>query len=149
MSVELLPLNALQEAVYRRLTDADKGVAQFFAAIGGRIYDEAPDRVEMPYIDFGSLTGDQGETKTREVKTFEYVIHCYSAKAGLKELNSLMDAVLRSLTMPEEELPISAPFTIASSRYSGCETFKEREEQSENVSRHGILRVTFIVQQTG
>lgn len=146
--VEKLPLNAVQAAVYTRLTDGTVGVAQYYAGIGDRILDELDQPETLPYIDIGSVTFDQGETKTRGIKMLEVSIHCFSAGAGMKELNDVMDAVLRSLTASPALLPLAAPFQAVKARAEAGEVFKEEDEGSGEITRHGILRYVIGVQQT-
>jgi len=146
MSVELVPLAALQEAIFQRLTDATYGVETFFTNLDGRIYDDAPDSPEFPYIDLGIVTFDNDGSKSRNVSSFEHAIHVYSGAAGMKEANQIVDAIVRSLTTSEELLPIAAPFQIVKSMWVSGEAFKEREEQSEYIVRHAIIRFEFQVQ---
>lgn len=141
---ERLPFDALQLALYARLTDPTNGIG---AGYGGRVYDDVPIDPTFPYVEMGGFVGESEEGKARNVKAQTCAIHCFSKARGYRELNDLMNAVAQSVTAAEFGT-ITDDFAISngSIRIDSFEAFKDFDDENGELYRHGILRVRVLSQ---
>jgi len=146
VAAERLGFDALQFAVYQRLTDDELGIGTGYQDADGNwpVYDEVPDDEVFPYVELGGHFGEPIGNKSRSIKEQVYSLHCYSKARGTRELNDLMNAVSRSLTVLP--LQLGDDFAAVDGRVSSYDVSKELDEQDESVVRHGVLRIVWIVQ---
>lgn len=128
-----LPFDALSKGVYSLLT----------SRVSTPVYDAVPDSTTYPYIVIGDFSSALDETKTLVMHDVTTTIHVYSLGRGMKELVTVLESVLETLSNYEPDLS-SDNFSILLGRYSLVETL--REYDGEVIIRHGIIRFRWRVQ---
>ena len=129
---ERLPLNSLQKGIYGRLTDGGTGIST-------DVYDEVPPTAGPPYVEIGSCSVSLDLEKISEATT---TLHAFSAEAGNKECNDILEASIESLT--SSVLTLDEDFTQALGRLELAEIFKEYHADGKLI-RHGVLRFRWIL----
>lgn len=126
-----LPQLPLQKAIFDRLT------AQLAPT---PVYDDVPEEATFPYVVIGDDQGTAWYTKTfggREVAT---TIHVWSQYRGEKEAKEIMDKVVTALT--NITLSLTGNFTVV----GAISDFDDVIREPDGITRHGAVRIRFIVQ---
>ncbi len=144
---ESLGLDELQLAVYSRITDATYGIGSQYQDSAGnwKVYDHVPLTAAMPFVEIGGVFAQAGDDRGRRTKPYTISLHCFSAAKGYQEVNELLNALANSLTDPANEMALSGDFQLATSRIASCEVDKEFDESTEEIIRHGVLRIECLV----
>ena len=80
----------LQKAIYQRL----KSDAALVSLLGGaKIYDDAPQRTEFPYVTFGRSSLRDWSTGTEGGNEHVVTLHVWSRTAGRKQVHEIMGAI--------------------------------------------------------
>jgi len=135
-----VPLNALQNKVVDTLkTDAASW------AVSADIYDEVTENAAFPYVELGVFTdvadGSKGLEWTQTSQTF--MVH--SQARGAKEMNSIVDQVIQSMTAASLRVAITEDFEIRDNQYEQTQVFKEVDGQGDTFRRADV-RIAFMVQ---
>ena len=141
---ERLALDALQLGVYQRLTDGTDGIGAQWTDNVARVYDELPSSIEYPFVEIGSYTGERVEGAARTVKTHNVGIHFYSKGSGYRELKDLMNAAQESVT--KSTMALGDNFQLIDAIIESFDAFKEFDDETEEILRHGVLRIQCLVQ---
>jgi hypothetical protein len=126
-------LNAIQVAVYARLN----GDATLTAK--GPIYDDAPAEAAFPYVVVGEAYEVPYDTFGRQGRTLITTIHLWSRAKGFKEVNGMMDDVLRLL---DRYALTPAGMTLVLFAYDYGQVIKD----PDGFTRHGILRFKALIE---
>lgn len=145
---ERLPFDAMQMAIFSRLTDATNGIGSTYKDADGnwKVYDHVPQDPPMPYVELGGFIGAEEGIKNRRTKEQTFSVHAVSDASGYRELNDLMNAIAQSVTAAEFG-SLSDDFRVAngSIRISSFEVLKDYDADTGELFRHGILRVRVLV----
>jgi Protein of unknown function (DUF3168) len=134
----------VQKAIYERLSTDDA----LMQKING-VYDEVPEnieddsgesvKVEKPYIVIGEPTMNPFETKSSFGEDIVFVLHTWSDYPGKKETYEILNLMLQAIT--------KRPYVI-----EGFSLVRVKIEPNmqvltdiDNVTKHGILRVRFTI----
>lgn len=129
-------LPQLQAALYSRLT----GDATVMARVTG-IFDAVPQGQTFPYVVLSNDTSADDSTKTYAQEDITKTIDVWSRYNGKKEAQEIMSLVLDSIT----QLPLvfTGGFSAQFTRLELMETLID----DDGVTRHGILRIRYLVKQ--
>ena len=132
-----LAANALQKAVYARLTASLGGVA---------VYDHAPQNAAFPYVLIGDDTAVTWDTKTRDGQEYTLTIHCWDApKAGRKSVKAVAAQIYAALHRQEDSIPVTG-YRLVLLIWEFMDTFQEPAEGDADRYYHGVLRFRALVQ---
>ena len=85
---------ALQKAIYARLA----GDAALTALMGApRVYDDAPQRTELPYLTFGLASMRDWSTGSEGGEEHLVTLHVWSRAAGRRQAHAIMLAIRAAL----------------------------------------------------
>ncbi|AWM37019.1 hypothetical protein GobsT_50800 [Gemmata obscuriglobus] len=140
------PDNALQAALYRRLTT----YAPLTTALGRpNVFDFVPPAtVTAPYVVIGEDTLTDWDTKTDPGWDGTLTIHVWDyQKAGRKSVKTLLGHVYDALHRQESALAVTG-FLLAELRWDGFQaTFQEAGIEGENDHYyHGVTRYRALVE---
>jgi hypothetical protein len=130
---------ALQKAIFEKLTND----AATVAALGGpRIYDDAPARVQFPFVTFGPST--ERDWSTGSEKGYEHLItlHVWSRARGRKEALAVIAAVREALH--DQDLPLSGHHLV-NLRHE----YSEARRDNDGETFHGIARFRAVTEVDG
>jgi hypothetical protein len=88
-TVPTLPFNALQKAMYTRLTTDNPTLL---------VYSHLPQNSAFPYVTIGQFAGSKDQTKTSNGMTVTATINVWTQEEAMLELNTLMTSVMESLS---------------------------------------------------
>jgi hypothetical protein len=112
------------------------------AETGYQVYDDFPGKeVAMPYVVSGELEGRDWSDKFQAGQEVISTIHIWSDYPGRKECAEMVDKILRALS--GESLYLGQDFRAV---YSGLE-LSEIIIDIDGVSRHGVLRFKYLIQE--
>ncbi len=135
-----VPLNALQN----KLVDTLKVDAAGWT-VSASIYDEVPENAAFPYVEMGVFTdvadGSKGLEWTESSQTF--MVH--SQARGAKEMNSIVNQVIQSMTAATLRVVITEDFEIRDNQYEQTQVFKAVDAQGDTFRRADV-RIAFTVQ---
>jgi hypothetical protein len=98
------PSNALQAAIYQRLTS----YAPLTALVGTNVFDFVPDSAQPPYVLIGDDTAIDWSTKTNDGWEETVTIHCWDfERAGRKSVKTIMSAIYDALHRQEAAIPVA------------------------------------------
>lgn len=124
----------LQEALFKRLSEDEA----LNAKVQG-VFDEVGEDQLYPYVTIGDPTVNPFETKTSYGEDIPWVLHCWSRYTGKKECMEILNLMLQAIT--------KEPFVI-----EGFSLLRVKIDPNmqvltdiDNVTKHGILRVRFII----
>lgn len=141
---ERLALDALQLGIYERLTDVTDGIGGEFPGGTAQVYDELPTAVTYPYVELGAYTGERVEGESRTVKEHTVSLHFYSKAPGYREVNDLLNAAMASIT--KSTITLGDNFQMIDTIIDSFDAFKEFDEETEEIQRHGVLRIQCLIQ---
>ena len=125
------PLDALQAAIFQCLTAAMPTA---------KIYDVVPQDTLFPYLTLGAPTLKDQSTVNYQVWNCTRTLHAWSRQSGQGEANALLTAMCSALTGP----------TLVVAGWNVIQVWPEMLDVSDDPdlkSRHGVLRVRFLLQQ--
>ena len=137
------PLNALQAAIYTRLT----GYSALTTALGGsKVYDHVPQNTDAPYVVIGDDIVVESDTKTSNGWGVTLTIHCFDfEKAGRKSVKTIMGHIYDALHKSETNITVTG-FTLV---YLTCEDQLSYQETAYEGSGdhyyHGVQRFTAFI----
>jgi hypothetical protein len=137
------PANALQAAIYARLT----GYAPLTSITGLHVYDYVPDTAQPPYVVIGDDTAVDWSTMTTDGWDATLTIHCWDfEKAGRKSVKSILSAVYDALHRQEASIPV-AGFTLVLIRSEFEQTFQDTGVVGPGDRYyHGVARYRALIQ---
>jgi hypothetical protein len=95
------PSQELQAAIYNQLA-----TVQLSALVGGRVYENVPEKPEFPYISFGPSDVIPADPDLLTLRTETVQIDCWSRQHGqLSEAKALTDAIRTALHGYSVNLP--------------------------------------------
>jgi hypothetical protein len=128
-----IPLNALQAALYTRLT----------SELTIPVYDFTPQDSEFPYAVIGADTTIPLDTKTTDGHEFTSTIHLWTKGAGRKALKEQMQAVYDALH--EQEIGFLSGTVLVRCEYT--ETMQDPSSEGDTDHYyHGLLRFRALTQ---
>lgn len=128
------PFNALQKAAFVKLS-ADVSGASVVDDTAGKDY---------PLVVLGDHTSERVSSAGGSTNNVTLEVDVLSTASANKECNDLMDQVVQALT--EEELDLSDDGFEA--RWLNVEGEFRREYDGQDVVRHGVVRVTWMIDKT-
>lgn len=137
------PANALQAAVYTRLT----GYAALTALVGTRVFDFVPESAQPPFVVIGDDTAIDWSSKTNNGWETTVTIHAWDfEKAGRKSVKAILSAVYDALHRQEANITVSG-FTLVQIQYEFEQTFQDTsaEGQSDRFY-HGVQRFRVLIE---
>lgn len=90
-----MPTNALQAAIYTRLTSELSGVG---------VYDHVPQNAAFPYIDIGDKVSALWHAKDKEGWEFRFTFHIWTKGAGTKANQTIMSNIYDALHLQHAAL---------------------------------------------
>ena len=131
-----LAANALQKAIYDRLSDALDPV---------EVYDHIPQGTAFPYVVIGADSSVAWDDKTADGQEFTCTVHAWDAlKAGRKSVKQVMQDVYAALHRREEALSLPG---LMECRCEYAETFQEAASESNaDQYYHAVMRFRFMIQ---
>jgi hypothetical protein len=135
------PLNALQTAIYQRLTTYSPLVTALGAA---NVYDFLPESATPPYVVIGDDTSINAGTKTENGWDFTITIHCWDyLKAGRKSVKNIMGLIYDALH--DYALPVSG-FSLTYLQWDFDQTFQDPQAQGDpDHYYHGVQRFRALI----
>lgn len=126
----------LQKALYSRL----KLHAPLSAMLGGtRIYDDVPQRAELPYITFGQSLMRDWSTATERGHEHIVTLHVWSRAAGRKEVHEIMDVLEQIL---HDQAPPLADHRIVNLRHE----YSDARRDPDGELYHGVVRYRVVTE---
>lgn len=126
----------LQKGIYQTL----KLHAPLSALLGGgRVYDDVPQRAELPYVTFGQSSTRDWSTGTERGHEHVVTLHVWSRAAGRKEVHRIMD-VLEGLL--HEQAPVLTDHRIVNLRHEHSDARRD----SDGEIYHGIVRYRVVTE---
>lgn len=138
------PSNALQKAIYQRLT----GYAPLTALIGSsQVFDFVPEDAQPPYVLIGDDTAIDWGSKSADGWETTLTIHAWDfEKAGRKSVKAILSAIYDALHRQEASVTVTG-FTLVQLRWEFEQTFQDAsaEGQSDRYY-HGVQRYRALIQ---
>ena len=130
--------HALQKAIHARLS----GDAGLLALLGSaRIFDETPQRAELPYVTFGQSSMRDFSTATEAGHEHLLTINVWSRAAGRKEAHAIMLAIRNALH--------DAVLTLQDHRLVNLRhEFSEARREDDGDTIHGLIRFRAVTEPT-
>ncbi len=125
------PFNALQKAIFTRLSSDVSGAA---------VVDD-PEGSSYPMVLIGDLRSENTSTSGGSSNSVSVDIDVLSSASRNEQANGLMDDIATSLTTTE--IDVSAGGFDA--RWVNLEAEFRREYDGKETIRHGVVRVTWLV----
>lgn len=120
-----IPFNALQSAMFERISAADITV-----------YDSVPYDPGFPYTTIGEVTGRSSGSKTSTGMDCSATVNVWSQYSGFKEANDIADSITDALT--------SAPLTVDGFQIIFVEvTHAATLLDEDGITRHLVLRYRY------
>lgn len=126
----------LQKAIYERLSGYDPLIQKITG-----VFDDAPREQEVPYITIGEVTATDWGTKVNDGEDITITLHCWSEYPGQKEVKEILSLMLEALS--SEPLSLEGGFSLDFGRLDMLEVI----DDPDGVTKHGILRVRFLISQ--
>ena len=138
----MTPSNALQAAIYTRLT----GFSALTALVTG-MYDFVPDDAAPPYVVIGDDTAIDWSTKTSNGWDATLTIHVWDfEKTGRKSVKTIMSAIYDALHQQEASITVSG-FNLILIRFEFEQTFQDASAEGQgNEFYHGVQRYRALIQ---
>jgi len=128
------PLDALQNAVYTRLTVGAHLVAY-------SVYDEVPTGSAFPYITLGNPTSVPFEARGVDGQIVRFAFNCWTRDVGGKwQANQMIDAIIQSITA---DVITIAGYEIIKMDFGTSRVY--REEKGLPIDYTGELSMEFWV----
>ncbi len=136
------PSNALQSAIYTRLT----GYAPLTALISG-VYDNVPDNAQPPYVVIGDDTCIDWSTQTENGWETTVTIHVWDfEKSGRKSVKAIMSTIYDALHRQETNIPVSG-FNLVIIQSEFEQTFQDSSAEGQgNEYYHGVQRYRALIE---
>lgn len=127
---------ALQEAVFARLA----GYAPLVAALGApRVYDDAPQPANFPYVTFGQSTVRDAEASTDPGDEHLFTLHVWSRARGRRETHVIADTIRAALH--------DTALTLRDHRLVNLRhEFTDARRESDGDTVHGIVRFRAVTE---
>jgi hypothetical protein len=120
----MLPLSAVQQAIYEALTPALAPVPVLDMAGPDQLY---------PYVTIGEFTCDQDDPLRDQGVNFEVTIHTWSRYPGMAEAQRLMELIRNTLDRQS--------FSVDGAQWvDTIWIFGQTLRDPDGVTRHGVLR---------
>jgi hypothetical protein len=137
------PANALQAAIYTRLT----GFAALTSLVGSNVFDFVPEDAQPPYVVIGDDTAVDWGTDTTNGWDATVTIHSWDfEKAGRKSVKAILSAIYDALHRQESSLSITGFHLVLCQ----CEFEHTLQDTSvlgeEDRFYHGIQRYRVLIQ---
>src|SRR3954449_672487 len=98
------PANALQKAVFERLT----AYSALTSLVGAKVYDFVPEGAQPPYVVIGDDTAIDWSTKTTNGWEATLTIHCWDfERAGTKSVKTIMGTIYDALHRQEASITVT------------------------------------------
>ena len=127
---------ALQQAVYSALT-TDAGVTGLLG--GPKVFDDAPQRTDFPYLTFGQSSLRDWSTATDAGNEHIFTLHVWSRAAGRKQVYEIMGAL--RLALHDAALVVSG-FNLINLRHE----FSDARREPDGDTYHGTVRFRAVTE---
>ena len=137
------PSNALQAAIYTRLTN----FTALTALVGSNIYDFVPEEAQPPFVVIGDDTAIDWSTKTVNGWQATLTVHSWDFEAaGRKSVKSILSAIYDALNRQEDSITVTG-FNLIMIFCEFEHTMQDTavEGQSDRYY-HGIQRYRVLIQ---
>ncbi len=124
---------AVRQSIYQALL-SDSSVLNKKGS--NAIFDEAPGKVDPPYIAFGPIVSRDWSTAQEKGDEHDFTLHCWSMQPGTRQALDLAGDVIRILDHAPLQLESHHLVLIA---YTGLET------RRENKGRYALAAVRFKI----
>lgn len=104
-----------------------------------RIYDDVPQRAELPYVTFGQSLVRDWSTDTEDGHEHILTLHVWSRVPGRKQVYEIID-VLKGLL--HEQAPVLAEHRIVNLRHE----LSEARRDGDGETYHGIIRFRIVTE---
>jgi hypothetical protein len=138
------PANALQAAIYTRLTS----YTPLTTALGGaRVFDHVPQNQPFPYVVLGDDTLVDWSTKTNNGWEATLTLHCWDRpKAGRKSVKTILGHLYDALHRQEASVTVTG-FQLVLLQCEFQQTFQETAVEGDNDHfYHGVMRFRALIQ---
>lgn len=126
----------LQEAIYERLSNYDL----LMQRVTG-VFDDAPKDQPAPYITMGEVTVTDWGTKISDGEEVTSTLHCWSEYPGQREAKELLSLMLEALS--SEPLSLEGGFSLDFGRMEMMQVL----DDPDGITKHGVLRIRFLISQ--
>jgi len=128
-----IPMIAFQTALYKLLTENQTTP----------VYDDVPDKMEMPAITFGAFVCNMDGAKLTDISQVKMYLDIWSIYQGKKEINTVAEEVAAVYTAWDLDLSESG-YSVRSKDVSEFNAYPE-----EVTGYHGVLLLTADIQFIG
>lgn len=128
----------VQKALYRSLANYTPLMDKIEAVLD----DTEPDQA-FPYVTIGEPVTDFISTKTSIREEVTWVLHCWSSYQGKKEAYEILNLMHAAFT--NQPLSLGGGFSVSSFKPEQMQVITDIDGET----RHGILRVSFVIFQGG
>lgn len=126
----------LQKAIYQKL----KADPPLVALLGGaKVYDDAPQRSEFPYVTFGQSTVRDWSTGSDKGHEHIVTLHVWSRVAGRRQVHAIIGAI--EVALHEQALLMNG-FRLVNLRHEN--SYARREPDGETY--HGTVRYRAVTE---
>lgn len=126
----------LQKAIYQKL----RSDAPLFALLGGaKIYDDAPQRTEFPYVTFGRSVVRDWSTGTDSGHEHIVTLHVWSRAAGRRQVHAIISAIEAALH--DQQLSV-ADFRLINLRHDNSDSRRDPDGETY----HGTVRYRAVTE---
>lgn len=129
----------LQKGLYQLL----KGNAPLAAVLGGsRVFDDVPQRTELPYVTFGQSLMRDWSTGSEAGHEHVVTLHAWSRAAGRKQVHEIMDVLVEVLH--------DQPIGLLSHRVVNLRhEYSDARRDADGEIFHGIVRFRVVTEPLG
>lgn len=139
------PANAIQTAIYQRLT----GYAPLTTLVRSNVFDFVPASAQPPYVVIGDDTCIDRSDKLTNGWEATLTIHCWDfEKAGRKSVKQIMSAIYDALHRQEASVTVTG-FSLVSLQSEFEQSFQDTSEiGAADHFYHGVQRFRALVHAT-
>ncbi|MBP3958340.1 DUF3168 domain-containing protein [Gemmata sp. G18] len=131
-----LASNALQKAIYDRLTDQITDTP---------VYDHVPQGSPMPFVRIGAITALNWDTKSDTGDELSVTIHAFDSAAGKKGVQTLLGQIKQALHRQEANLTLTG-HALVTLEYTAADADVEPQGEVETDRyQHGVIRFRALV----
>jgi hypothetical protein len=141
----MTPSNALQAAIYSRLTGYTALTSLLATATS--VYDFVPQAAVAPYVVIGDDTSVDWSTKTANGWEVTITVHAWDyQRQGRKSVKAILSAVYDALHRQDASITVSG-FTLVDIQSEYEETFQDTTVEGQNDAYyHGVARYRAFIQ---
>jgi Protein of unknown function (DUF3168) len=130
----MLPISAVQTAIYEALSDA----------LPVRVLDRAGPNEPFPYVTIGEFTGTSADSLIEQGVDLECTVHVWSRQKGTRETQELMEAAKDTLDRRRfQMIGFANDFQWVATAWTYAQTLRD----PDGITTHGVLRFTVMTYQ--